>query len=316
MLNARKCAAGVLAAAALAYVPVSAWMVSFKVGGLADDVRKLAAENTASSPADPLAHGYRGDPETAFGYAFDDVMIQTPLGGAPAWLVPGNASTWVIFVHGLGGRRESGLRQLSVLHPAGIPALIITYRNDAGAPADPSGMYGFGLNEWQDLDAAVGYALEHGATRVILSGESMGGAVIGQFMKHSRQVDRVAALVLDSPAIDMRLIASAAITRFHLLLPDPIAQLGLWWADRRYPMPIGQARSLDAIAAWNGPLFLAHGDQDEWVPVKSSDVLVARRFSPTLYLRTHAEHVNSWDENPARYRSWLGDFLATVLAGS
>jgi hypothetical protein len=243
-------------------------------------------------------------------------MIPTPLGDAPAWFVPGSCSTWAITVHGLGGRREEGLRHLSVFHPAGIPTLLITYRNDDGAPADPTGMYGFGLTEWCDLDAAVDYALENGASNVILDGESMGGAIIGQFLKQSRYADRVAALILDCPAVDMLLIATDAVAQSRLPLPGPIARLGLWLSDRRYAVPLGQARSLDTVAACDKPLFLAHGDQDELVPITSSEALVAKRHAPTVFLRTHAKHIYSWSENPAQYREWLSAFLKTVLPAS
>ena len=304
------------AAGALLYIPAAAWVVSFRVGKLADKVREGIENNTEAPPDDPLVPGYRGDPGEAFDYPFDEVMIATPLGDAPAWFVPGSCSTWAITVHGLGGRREEGLRHLSVFHPAGIPTLLITYRNDDGAPADPTGMYGFGLTEWRDLDAAVAYALAHGATNVILDGESMGGAIIGQFLTHSQHVDRVAALILDCPAVDMLRIATDAVTQFRLPLPGPIARLGLGFADRRYPVPLGQARSLDTVAAFEKPLFLAHGDQDELVPITSSETLVARRHAPTVFLRTHAKHIHSWSENPAQYRKWLKAFLATVLPSS
>jgi hypothetical protein len=57
-----------------------------------------------------------------------------------------------------------------------MPALVISYRNDASAPADPSGLYRFGATEWRDLDSAVGHALAHGARHVVLFGLSMGGS--------------------------------------------------------------------------------------------------------------------------------------------
>ncbi len=46
---------------------------------------------------------------------------------------------------------------------------MITYRNDRGAPAEPSNaLYAFGTTEWRDLDAAVSWALERGAPGVII----------------------------------------------------------------------------------------------------------------------------------------------------
>jgi hypothetical protein len=306
---------GVLAGITLLYVGVASWMASSLAGNITGVVQKAIAKDTSAPPTDPLVLGYRGDPGQAFGYAFEDVMIPTPLGDAPAWFVPGSQTTWVINVHGIGGHREGGYRHLSVMHPAGVPALMITYRNDEGAPADPSG-YTFGLTEWHDLEAAVDYALAHGATGVILDGESMGGAIIGQFMKNSDRVDRVVALILDCPALDMRLIAENTMERARLPLPKAVASLGLWIADQRFDVPIGKARSIGTVAAWGGPLFLAHGDTDTIVPIVTSDDLVTSRHAPTVFLRTHAQHTGSWAENPERYREWLSAFLTTVLPAS
>lgn len=308
--------AGALAGITVLYVGVASWKASSLAGKITEGVQKAIAQDTSAPPTDPLQLGYRGDPGQAFGYAFDEVMIPTPLGDAPAWLVPGQLTTWAISVHGIGGHREDGYRHLSVMHPAGVPMLLITYRNDDGAPADPSEMYAFGLTEWHDLDAAVDYALAHGATGVILDGESMGGAIIGQFMKNSARADRVVALILDCPALDMRIIAASAMERARLPLPKAVASFGLWIADQRFDVPLGTARTIDVVAAWDGPLFLAHGDTDTIVPIATSNVLAVARHEPTVFLRTLAEHTGSWAENPERYRQWLNAFLATVLPAS
>ena len=53
-----------------------------------------------------------------------------------------------------------------------------------------------------DLDAAVSWMLARGAPSVILVGESMGGGIVGQFLMHSGEADKVVALALDAPALD------------------------------------------------------------------------------------------------------------------
>jgi pimeloyl-ACP methyl ester carboxylesterase len=260
---------------------------------------------------DPFELGYRGDPQQALGLAFSDVTIPTELGGAPAWLVPaatGSPKLWAIYVHGIGGLRENGYRQLSVLHEAAIPTLMITYRNDDGAPAAPDHLFSFGLSEWRDLDAAVDWSLANGAERIVLVAESMGGAIAGQFLINSASADKVEALVLDAPALDFTAVIEGRVGAWGLPMAPQLASVALW-ASRLVRVDLSKAQSIDVVEAFPGPVFLAHGSADQLVPVAISDELVARRSGPTTYLRTGANHLLSWKENPERYREMLLAFL-------
>ncbi len=114
------------------------------------------------------------NPRAALGIDYRPLSFPDPLGAMPAWLVAGQGSTWVIFVHGIDGSRTGGLRPLASLHSLGFPTLLIDYRNDAGAPASPDGHVHLGMTEWQDLQAAVRWAVQQGAQRLVLYGDSMG----------------------------------------------------------------------------------------------------------------------------------------------
>lgn len=128
---------------------------------------------------------YEGNPSQALGLTFANVKIPDELGPMPAWLVPGHSHTWAIVVHGINGGPEDGLRITPTLHADGLPTLLITYREDVGAPLSPDGLHHMGLTEWRDLQAAARYALAHGAQRLVLVGYSMGGAIVTQFMERS-----------------------------------------------------------------------------------------------------------------------------------
>ena len=125
-----------------------------------------------------------------------------PLGEYPAWFVPGTRDTWAIVVHGNSMSRLDGLRMVPITVDAGFPTLVPTYRNDTGAPEDPSGKLRYGLTEWRDLEAAVRYALDNGAKDVVLAGYSMGGGVIMAFLQRSKLRDDVRAVILDAPMLD------------------------------------------------------------------------------------------------------------------
>lgn len=302
---------------ALGYFAVAGWLLSgilkdvVTVGGM------LAGIETQSD--DPYALNYDGDPGKAFGFAFEDASVQSELGPLPAWIVPGDGTavgTWLVYAHGIAGRRENGYKALSVAQPLGITSLLFTYRNGVGAPNAPEGIYGFGVTEWRDLEDAVKLARERGARRIILAGDSMGGAIIGEFLTRSEQRSGIVALVLDAPALDIRAITSGFASHIGFPLPEGVA-----WTARRMILPwrvgidFSGAITLSVVGSVPYPIFNAHGARDSVVPVGVSDELYERRVGRMVYLRTNADHVLSWQAEPDRYRSELDAFLRGVVAG-
>lgn len=270
--------------------------------------------NNPNPPSDPVELGYRGDPAAAFGLAFQTVHYSTDLGPAEAWLVPGTRADapWAIYVHGIGGIRENGYKQLTALQQAGLTTLMITYRNDRGAPAAPRPLHAFGTTEWADLDAAVAWALEQGAPSVVIVADSMGGAITGQFLRHSAQVDRVVALALDAPALDLERVVAATLEQLHLPFARVLAIASLALFDFVHGTTLSDADTRPELARFAGPLFLSHGSADTLVPVAISDELVPQRRGATTYLRTGAQHLLSYKADPARYRGELARFLEAV----
>lgn len=309
-------ALGTIATLAVGYFGVGGWITA---NILADTLRVGAPTAQGSgwpAPQRPADIGYAGDPQAAFGYTFEEVSLQTDLGPAPAWLVPAETPAagqrWAIFIHGIGGRRENGYRFLPVLHDAGLPTLMLSYRNDEGAPKDPSGLYAFGLTEWQDLAVGVQYALDNGASDVVLVAESMGGGITGQFLRHSPLASSVSAIVLDAPALKLSPMVEAAIGSIGLPFPSALTSLGTWISGMTLPVNFGNADVTDELANYAGPLFLSHGHGDRIVPVSGSDALIMRRAAVTDYLRTRADHILSWKEDPARYDAALAGFLQSL----
>lgn len=311
-------AALILAAAYVAYA-------SWRVGSAADAILRvgtpLAQGQGMPPPERPEDIGYAGDPAQAFGLAFETAEVATELGPAPAWLVepetgagpPGADSRWAIVVHGIGGRRENGYRFLPVLRAAGLPTLLISYRNDEDAPASPEGYYALGLTEWHDLEAAVALAGERGAESVVLVAESMGGGIVGQFLRNSELAAEVDAIVLDAPMLDFPDTLSAMIGRLGAPLPRTVTRGALWLSSLRLPIDLSQAAVTGEFVAFPGPLFVSHGANDRIVPVATSDRLVDERTSPTEYLRTPADHIFSWKQDPVRYDAALLAFLQSLL---
>ncbi len=192
--------------------------------------RRLRAVDGYLAPGMEVAvdpNVYAGDPTAALGLPSSTVPIPGELGPMPAWLVPGRSHTWAIVVHGINSTPQTGLRVVPALHRAGLPSLLITYREDLGAPPSPDGFHHMGLTEWRDLGAAARYALAHGARRLVLVGYSMGGAIVSQFMERSSLAARVAGLVLDAPALDWKAILSFNATQMGF---PSFAALPVEWA--------------------------------------------------------------------------------------
>jgi hypothetical protein len=111
---------------------------------------------------------FAGSPHVALGVPSSSVKVRGELGPMPAWLVPAKAGTrgdWAIVVHGINGTPQEGLRLVPTLRAAGLSSLLITYRDDLGAPSSPDGLHHLGQTEWRDLEAAARYAIDHGARR-------------------------------------------------------------------------------------------------------------------------------------------------------
>jgi uncharacterized protein len=299
--------------ALLAYVAISGYFLAHATAALLKTGPISAALATADRPTDPLALGYRGDPMQALSLPFQTVSLETPLGPAEAWLVPaaGTEAGRAIYVHGIAGAREDGYRALSLLHEAGWSVLLISYRNDATAPAAPDASYGFGLTEWPDLESAVAkLAPTDSDAKLLVVADSMGAAVLGQFLAQSPLAPRVQAVALDSPAISFGAVIDHLADQGRKPLPRLIAWTAKQFLPFKTSLPVAQAEVATTFAAFPGPMFLAHGSADRIVPIGPSQTLAAARTAPTVTLWTGADHLGSYPADPAAYRAAFQDFLS------
>ncbi len=258
------------------------------------------------------------DPDPAArGLAFENVEVSGPLGAYPAWLVPAAGDTWVVLVHGRGGTRREALRILPALHERGHPQLVITYRNDEDAPPSPDGYYHLGDTEWEDVEAAVRFAVDRGARRIVLFGWSMGGAVTGAFLDRSAEADRVAAVVWDAPLVDWRvtLRQQARIRR----LPPGLSPLASAMTSRRIGIDFDRFDLIRHPPAVRPPTLVVHSTGDTVVPIAGSRALTAAAPAlgwPMRYLEVPVvEHTASWNADPATYERAVVSFLDEVLVG-
>ncbi|WP_309079953.1 alpha/beta fold hydrolase [Zhihengliuella sp.] len=257
------------------------------------------------------------------GYDYEEVEVPVLGGTSESWLVAGShrRSTWAIMVHGRGSDRSEGLRALPVVQQLGLTSLLLSYRNDGHAPAAPDQRYGLGSTEWEDVEAAIDFALEHGAEDVVLFGWSMGGAICLQVVDRSHHAPRIAALVLDGPVVDWIdvLAHQARINR----IPASVGRLGQWLlSNKAGRMVTGLAAPLDLKELnWvaraehlRTPTLILHSEDDDFVPVGPSAALAELNPQVVAFERfTRARHTQEYNVDPERWddtvRSWLGGRL-------
>ncbi len=255
---------------------------------------------------------YSGDPHEARGLPFRTVQIPSELGPMPAWLVPAQGSTWAIVVHGINDDREISHRLSPTLHRRGIPSLTISYREDLGAPSSPDGLHHQGQTEWRDLAPASRYALQHGASSLVLIGYSMGGALITQFIQKSPLASRVDALVLDAPALDWKAILEFNAERMNM--PGFFAWPVEWAIDARTDVDWDSLNALQHPEDFDLPVLVFHGEGDKVVPIETSEEFADELSdSATFYAVPEAGHTQSWNVNPALYERRLEAFFGSVV---
>jgi pimeloyl-ACP methyl ester carboxylesterase len=255
---------------------------------------------------------YVGDPRAALGLDHTDVDIPGELGPLPAWFVPGARDTWVIAVHGLGTTREHALNVMEFLHRLRLPVLALAYRGDLGAPRPPDGLNHLGGSEWRDLDAAIRYAVDHGARRIVLLGWSTGATMALRAAARSGVADRVSGLILDSPVLSweatLRALAAARRTPGALL---PLAVRAAQGRTGLHTDPGEGPAEPDGLTV---PALVFHGPDDTVAPWAHSRRF-ADRHPGLVTLRTvpQAPHGAMWNADPAAYEEALRRFMVPLM---
>jgi pimeloyl-ACP methyl ester carboxylesterase len=189
-----------------------------------------------------------------------------------------------------------------------MPTLVITYRNDDGAPMSPDGFYRYGATEWEDLEGAVEYALDNGAQKVVLVGYSMGGAIIMGFLERSPLATKVAGVVLDAPMLSFG--ATVDFSGREEGHPRLAVVVGKAVSRYRFDVDWGAVdylRRADKLAV---PVLLIHGDADKRVPIETSRELAKARPELVIYVEiAGAPHVAAWNVDPAAYQRAMREFL-------
>lgn len=261
------------------------------------------------------------------GVPFEDVEIATPLGDAPAWLIPPAAGTgdrWAIHVHGRAVRRPETLRAIPVFREAGYTSLVVSYRNDSEAPRSDDFRYALGDREWLDIEAAMLHAVAGGAKQIVLVGWSMGGATVLQALTRSGLGDLVTGVVLESPVVDwiaaldfqVRMRRLPVIVRSFVVLLFK-SRWGRIFTGLAEPLDVDRLDFVTRANELDRPVLILHSDDDGFVPATASRALAIARPDIVSYEAFEvARHTKLWNYDRERWEGAIRDWLADLPAGA
>jgi pimeloyl-ACP methyl ester carboxylesterase len=204
------------------------------------------------------------------GLPFESTIVESDGIALPAWFIPargGRPGPGVVLVHGWESARDRTLPMAVFLHAAGFHCLTFDVRGHGANPPEalPLSAGEFG----RDAGAAFRTLIARPEVTVgALAGHSMGA--IGAILAAAAD-GRVAAIVATSGPADPYRLTRQTFRLAHLPIPDPIAYPLAWLTTRVYLQPRGhrvsEISASNAIARYDGPVLLAHGDRDAIVPV-------------------------------------------------
>ncbi len=267
------------------------------------------------SPVRLDAFVWSGDPQTALGIPFREITFPAEGGTTGAWYIEGTSDTWMIFVHGKGTPRNEALRLLPLAVARGYHAMVIDYRNDPGAPPDPTGLYQYGVTEWDDVAAAARYARTNGAQDLVMVGYSMGGANVVSFIIRSPLRAQTAAVILDSPILNFESTvdhraAQNTLPLTSISIPSSLTSVAKWIASWRFDIDWDDADYVSRWRDYHTPTLLFQGTGDETVPLGPAQQFAGVRSDVVTFVSPpDVGHVLAWNADPEGYEAAVNSFL-------
>ena len=253
---------------------------------------------------------YRGHAQTPenLGLMYEDVQFQagdgTPL---HAWFLPaeGKAQGTILFLHGNAENISTHIMSVRWLPTRGFNVFLLDYRGygASGGAASLSGVQ-------DDMDAALRTVLARNDVnpdRVVVFGQSLGGAIAIHNVAHSPYRRHIRALVVESAFASYRQITHEKLADFWLTWP---LQWPLSWTVSDEYSPSAAVAGVSPI-----PLLIIHGDRDPIVPPHHGQRLFDLAREPKqLWVIPGGGHIQAFQSQI--YRDRFVAYLTEVLSES
>ena len=205
-----------------------------------------------------------------------------------AWFIPApQTHGTALILHGNAGNISHRMDSIAMFHRLGYSVLIFDYRGYGRSSGKPSeqGLYQDAQTAWDHLTWQRGIA----PTRIILFGESLGGAVAAWLAVR----ERPGALVLSSVFTS----APELATDLYPWLPAK------WLVRMRY-----DTRS--TLAQVSCPVLIAHSPDDEIIPFHHGQRLFNAAAAPKVFLPLTGGHNDSFIFMHQKWVDVLAGFLS------
>lgn len=259
--------------------------------------------------------GWLGEKPEDFGIEEYD-RIRMP-NGTLAIQKRASGSRWVIHVHGRKTLIGETLRNFPLLDELGYNQLSISHESDPKPYGLGKHRSKFGFDEWKEVEAAVQYSVDEGASEIVLVGFSLGAMMVGQFLRNSSYGNRVNAVIFDSPMFDVRntLRLQASISGFDAGFADEICNLMKESRILRllgYPKLDVDSFSLAKNAILSPiPMLVLYSTNDGYVAHLDSEVFVKLNPTTTLVNFPQARHCRLFNSDQPKYELAIRNFLET-----
>lgn len=229
------------------------------------------------------------------GLAYEPVEISTSDSETlHGWFVSAPAATGtILFFHGNAGNISHRMEYLLMFYRLGYNTFIFDYRGygqSSGSPSE-SGTYLDAQAAWRYLTEKKGIL----PTRIVLFGESLGGAVAAWLAAREKPALLVMASVFTS-------------------VPDMAAKI--------YPfLPVRllsrfEYNTIEYLQSVTCPVFIAHSPQDEIVPFAHGPALYQAAPEPKEFLELQGGHNSGFIFMREDWMEALGKFIGANLSAS
>ncbi|MGE5751544.1 MAG: alpha/beta hydrolase [Nitrospirota bacterium] len=212
------------------------------------------------------------------------------------------ARATILVLHGNAENLSTHVNSVLWLIKEGFNLFIFDYRGYGKSQGSPS-IKGVHLDAESALKALLSVPRVD-KERIIVLGQSIGGAIAVYTVAHTPYKDRIAALVIDSAFSSYRLIAREKLAQFFITWPF---QYPLSYLVSDAYSPIQWIREVSRV-----PVLIIHGDNDPVVPVHHGQMLYEAARDPKEFWEiTVPGHVRSFAD--AGVRDKLVRYLTSHL---